>query len=71
MSYTESQAVFESRLSAVGFDETVKKALLENGVTNLATLAFISEYNPSSSSEKPLLDTLEGLIKREPTVKEK
>ena len=37
----------------------------------MATLAFISEYNPSSASEKPLLDALESLMKREPTVKEK
>jgi hypothetical protein len=43
MGYTESQAVFESRLAAVGFDADVKEALVDNGVTNLATLAFISE----------------------------
>ena len=71
MAYTESQPVFEKRLDALGFDPVVKKSLLGNGVTTLSTLAFISEYNPSSTSEKPLIDVLEQLIGREPTVKEK
>lgn len=71
MSYTESQAVFEKRVSAVGLDDDVKKALIDGGVQTLATLAFVSEYNPGSSSEKPLIDALETLLKREASVKEK
>ena len=71
MAYTESQPVFEKRLDALGFDPVVKKSLLGNGVRTLSTLAFISEYNPSSTSEKPFIDVLQQLIGREPTVKEK
>ena len=41
MSFVESQAVLESRIGAVGLDETIKKLLLDGGVKNLATLAFI------------------------------
>lgn len=70
-SYTDSQAVFESRINAVGLDENVKKALIDGGVKNHSTLAFISEYNPASASEKPLLDAFEELLQRVATVPEK
>ena len=71
MAYVESQAVFESRVTAVGLKDEIKEAFLRGGVKNLATLAFISDYNPGSPSEKPLIDVFDKLIGRESSVAER
>ncbi len=71
MAYVESQAVFESRVTAVGLKDEIKEAFLKGGVKNLATLAFISDYNPGSPSEKPLIDVFDKLIGRESSVAER
>lgn len=71
MAYVESQAVFESRVSAVGLSDEVKKAFLDGGVKSLATLAFISDYHPGSQSEKSLLEVFEKLLGRESSVAER
>ena len=70
MAYVESQAVFESRVTAVGLKDEIKEAFLRGGVKNLATLAFI-DYNPGSPSEKPLIDVFDKLIGRESSVAER
>ena len=71
MAYVESQAVFESRVLAVGLSDEVKKAFLDGGVKSLATLAFISDYHPGSQSEKSLLEVFEKLLGRESSVAER
>ncbi len=65
MAYVESQAAFESRVTAVGLKD------VRGGIKNLATLAFISDYNPGSPSEKPLIDVFDKLIGRESSVAER
>ena len=70
-SYTESQPVFEARITAVGLSDDIKESLISNGVTSHSVLAFISEYNPASASEKPLLDAFEDILKRAATIAEK
>ena len=71
MSYVESQAVFEARVKAVGLSDGVLKAFIDGEVRTLATLAFISDYNPGSQSEKSLIETFDKLLKRESTVAER
>ena len=70
-SYTESQPVFEARITAVGLSDDIKESLIANGVTSHSVLAFISEYNPASASEKPFLDAFEDILKRAATMAEK
>jgi len=71
MSYVESQAVFEARVKAVGLSDEILKAFIDGGVKTLATLAFISDYNPGSQSEKSLIETFDKLLKRDSSVAER
>ena len=52
-SYTESQPVFEARITAVGLSDDIKESLIANGVTSHSVLAFISEYNPHLPQKNP------------------
>ena len=54
-SYTESQPVFEARITAVGLSDDIKKSLIANGVTSHSVLAFITLHRPQRSHSWMLL----------------
>ena len=70
MSLTDSVANFQASALKLGLDPTVLKLVTDGGVDTIAKYAFVSSFVPGGSDERPFVDALKALLKRDPTVGE-
>ncbi|CAE7311794.1 gpt [Symbiodinium sp. CCMP2592] len=66
----DSAAAFHARALEIGLTAEFLKLLEDGGVTTMGTLAFISPFQVGHSDEKPLIDALKTVVKRDLTQKE-
>ncbi|CAE6911825.1 gpt [Symbiodinium sp. CCMP2592] len=66
----DSAAAFHARALEIGLPADFLKLLEDGGVTTMGTLAFISPFQVGHSDEKPLIDALKTVVKRDLTQKE-
>ena len=70
MSLTDSVANFQASALKLGLDPAVLKLVTDGGVDTIAKYAFVSSFVPGGSDERPFVDALKALLKRDPTVGE-
>ena len=70
MSLTDSAANFEASALKLGLDASVLKLLVDGGVDTIAKYAFVSSFVPGGGDEKPFLDAISSLLKRDPSIGE-
>ena len=70
ISLTDSAANFEASALKLGLDALVLKLLVDGGVDTIAKYAFVSSFVSGESDEKPFLDAIRSLLKREPSIGE-
>ncbi|CAE7297403.1 unnamed protein product [Symbiodinium sp. CCMP2592] len=66
----DSAAAFHARALEIGLPADFLKLLEDGGVTTTGTLAFISPFQVGHSDEKPVIDALQTVVKRDLTQKE-
>ena len=66
----DSQAVFEARALAIGLPDATLRLFITSGINTMASFAFSAQFQPGSSDERPLLELLNTVIGRAPTIAE-
>ena len=69
-SFGDSEAVFKDRVSAVGLDDAILKALADAGFKTLSKFAFSSSYVPGSADDAAFVTTVKTILKRDPNLSE-
>ena len=70
MSVTDSEANFKARAKTVGLADDVVQLFVDAKVNAPSLFAFSSSYVPGGADERPFLDAMKLIMKRDPTVAE-
>ena len=70
MGVTDSEANFKARAKTVGLADDVLQLFVDAHVNTLSLSAFPSSYVPGGADERPFLEAMKAIMKRDPSVPE-
>ena len=65
-SATDSKPFFQARAKVIGFDDAQILELETGGVDSMASMTFMCNYQPAASDDKPLVDAVIRIFKKDP-----